>query len=382
MTAAERLARVGLARYGRPDAAQRILVAAHGIEAAWDAKRFALVTAGVAVTDPAEQLERAAETGVRFVMTGDAEWPSRLSALERFLAVRADAERRGSGRDLGPPLGLWVRGNPLAPVPWSVAVVGSRAATAYGTAVAGELGSGLAARGVEVVSGAAFGIDGAAHRGALAAHGRTVAVVAGGVDVAYPLAHEALLAVIAERGSIVSEAAPGDRPERGSFLRRNRLIAALTDGTVLVEAGLRSGARNTLAHAQELGRHRFVVPGPVTSRSSTGCHAALRADTDAVLVTGTADVLEVVGRMGDDLAAHPRGPGDTRDGLGERARALLDLLPPHEAWTADRLGAATGLGAREVLAICSALAGTGLLERSEEGWRLTALGRAPTTRGG
>ena len=152
----------------------------------------------------------------------------------------------------------------------SVAIVGSRASTAYGEHVAGELGHQLAERGWTVVSGGAFGIDAAAHRGALAAEAPTVAVLACGVDRPYPAAHGALLHRIAETGLLVSEWPPGAAPHRHRFLVRNRLIAALTRGTVVVEAAARSGAQATARRARKLGRQVLVVPGPVTSAMSVG----------------------------------------------------------------------------------------------------------------
>ena len=155
-------------------------------------------------------------------------------------------------------------------------VVGSRASTAYGEHVASDLSEGLCRRGVAVVSGAAFGIDGAAHRAALAADGCTVAVLAGGLDVPYPAGHSSLMYRIRAAGLLVSEYPPGIRPARHRFLARNRLVAALSGATVVVEAGLRSGAANTAAWARALGRVVCAVPGPVTSSASAGCHALIR----------------------------------------------------------------------------------------------------------
>src|SRR3954447_15859043 len=173
----------------------------------------------------------------------------------------------------------------------SVAVVGSRSATTYGAAVAGDIAATLGAAGHTVVSGAAFGIDNAAHRGALAAQGPTVAVLACGVDRAYPAAHRPLLDYIAEVGVVVSEAAPGCAPTRIRFLARNRLIAAFGQGTVVVEAAIRSGALNTASWTTELRRVLMGVPGPVTSAPSAGVHQLVRS-RDALLVTSGQEVLE------------------------------------------------------------------------------------------
>ena len=172
----------------------------------------------------------------------------------------------------------------------AVAIVGSRAATAYGAHVATEIAASLSGQGWTVVSGAAYGIDAAAHHGALVAGGATVAVLACGVDHAYPRGHADLLASIAAHGAVISEYPPGQLPQRRRFLARNRLIAALTAGTVVVEAGLRSGALNAARHARELGRPVMAVPGPVTSSASGGCHQLIR-DGQATCVTCAADVI-------------------------------------------------------------------------------------------
>ena len=194
----------------------------------------------------------------------------------------------------------------------AVAVVGARACTVYGEHVAGDLAAGLGDRGWTVVSGGAYGIDAAAHRGSLAVDAPTVAVLACGVDVAYPAAHDGLLRSVRAMGVVVSELPPGARPTRRRFLDRNRVIAALGRGTVVVEAALRSGALNTAGHADELSRTVMAVPGPVTSAASAGCHELLRA-RGAALVTDAADVLDLVGRPGD---RRPRPP----PGLREAAR--------------------------------------------------------------
>ncbi|HLZ36978.1 MAG TPA: DNA-processing protein DprA [Mycobacteriales bacterium] len=197
--------------------------------------------------------------GGRFVCPGDAEWPSQLDDLH---ATR--------------PFGLWLRGGShlrLVAVR-SVAVVGARAATAYGEHVSGELAADLADAGWAVVSGGAFGVDAASHRGALAAGGATVAVLASGIDVPYPRGHDTLFDRIAHEGLLVTDWPPGAAPARLRFLVRKRVIAALTRGTVVVEAAARSGALNTARHARELGR--LVMAGPARSRprcrsAVTGC---------------------------------------------------------------------------------------------------------------
>ncbi|MBF4571062.1 DNA-protecting protein DprA [Herbiconiux sp. VKM Ac-1786] len=197
--------------------------------------------------------------------------------------------------DLHAPHALWVRGNVRAVdhPGGGIAIVGSRDATNYGEHVAMELSAGVSDRGFSVVSGGAYGIDGMAHRAALVSSGTTVAFLAGGVDRLYPAAHHDLLLRIAARGAVVSELPCGASPTKWRFLQRNRLIAAITRATVVVEAGHRSGSLNTAGHAAALGRPLGAVPGPVTSVTSAGCHRLLR-EYDATCVTSPADVVELV----------------------------------------------------------------------------------------
>ena len=171
----------------------------------------------------------------------------------------------------------------------SIAVVGARDATAYGLAIARDLGRALAESGLVVVSGLALGIDGAAHRGALEAGGRTVAVVGGGTDVVYPRQHASLRREIVDRGVLVAEHPAGTAPRPGQFPRRNRIVSGLSLGVVVVEATLRSGSLSTAAHALEQGREVFAVPGPVGAPRSAGPHALLRRG--AKLVETVDDVL-------------------------------------------------------------------------------------------
>ena len=161
------------------------------------------------------------------------------------------------------------------------------------------------------MSGAAFGIDGSAHRGALAVDGATVAVLAGGVERPYPAGHAALSTASPSDGLVVSEVAPGSAPMRSRFLSRNRLIAGMTRGTVVVEADLRSGSRNTVKHATDAGRPVGAVPGPITSMASSGCHQEIR-DGRAVLVTSADEVIDLVGDLGVDACEPGRGPPDRR----------------------------------------------------------------------
>ena len=265
-------------------------------------------------------LQRAADdVGARFVCPGDEEWPVALADLD----THADAARLNPA-----PLGLWLRGaRRLEAVAESaVAIVGSRAATAYGEHAARDLAYGCVAAGLTVVSGGAYGIDAAAHQGALARGGPTVAVLAGGVDRPYPSGNAALLREISANGVLVSEAAPGARPSKARFLVRNRLIAALSRGAVVVEAALRSGSLSTARWARDLGRSVMGVPGPVTSMTSAGVHELLR-QPETTLVTDAGEVVEQVCSIGSQPAARKVGEARSEDALDERQRRALDGLP-------------------------------------------------------
>ncbi|BBN49272.1 putative DNA processing protein DprA [Mycobacterium avium subsp. hominissuis] len=255
-------------------------------------------------------------------------------------------------------------------------VVGTRAATAYGEQVAGDLVAGLVQRDVAVVSGGAYGIDGAAHRAALDCDGVTVAVLAGGLDVAYPSGHSALLHRIGQHGLLFTEYAPGVRPARYRFLTRNRLVAAMAGATVVVEAGLRSGAANTAAWARALGRVVAAVPGPVTSSASAGCHALLR--NGAELITRAEHVVELIGHIGE-LAAEEPHPVTPLDGLGEAERRVYEALPGRGAATVEQLAAGCGLLPEQALGPLAMLELAGLVRRQDGRWRIvrTAAGPAP-----
>ncbi|OXM47496.1 DNA-processing protein DprA [Amycolatopsis alba] len=306
----ERIARAYLIRAAEPPApALLAFVNEHGpVEAADRVKRAECPravreeTTGRRDHDRAgRDLERAAADETRLVIPEDDEWPAR-----QLLSLAAAGSRSGSG--LAAPLALWVRGQARLgeAVDQAIAIVGARAATAYGEHNAAELGYHLASRGIPVFSGAAYGIDGAAHRGALSADGTTVAVLPCGIDVKYPLGHGTLLDRIAATGALVSEYPPGTAPSRHRFLVRNRLLAALTAATVVVEAGRRSGARNTASTAGELGKVVMAMPGPVSSGMSAGCHALIR-ESEAILVTSADDVLDATAFPHND----PAEPADT-----------------------------------------------------------------------
>jgi DNA processing protein len=312
---------------------------------------------------------------VRFVVPGDEEWPAGLDDL-RFVAP---IQRRA-----GVPIGLWLRGpRHLGDLSGrAVAIVGSRAATAYGIEAATDLATDLAAGGWTVVSGAAHGIDAAAHRAAVAAGGATLAVLANGVDIAYPKGNATLLSAIAQDHLIVSELPPGQSPSRIRFLARNRIIAAAAVGTVVVEAAHRSGARNTASWTVECGRPLMAVPGPVYSAMSAGPHQLVR-DGRASLVTCAAEVLELVSALGSNVAVEQRGPDRPTDGLDEQRLSVFEALPARAFATVEDVSRRSGHPVPTVLAQLAALERAGLAEVEERGWRTSRDGSASTTgRGG
>jgi len=222
------------------------------------------------------------------------------------------------------------------------------------------------------VSGGAYGIDAAAHRGALAAGAITIAVLACGVDHPYPAGHADLFADVAAQGLVVSEWPPGRHPARLRFLVRNRTIAALTCGTVVVEAGERSGALNTARHAAELGRPLMAVPGPVTSAQSAGCHRIIR-EWDATCVTCAADIIEMVGPLGiadAPEAPAPAGLRGARDELDLDSARVLDALPARGAAGPSTIAVEAGVDLDTVLRCLGRLAGCGFIERCDRGWQL------------
>jgi DNA processing protein len=299
---------------------------------------------------------------VRLVCPGDPEWPTQLDDL-------------GDAR----PLLLWLRGATDLRFAClrSVSIVGARAATGYGTHVAGELAADLAGSGWAIVSGGAYGIDAAAHRGALAVGGCTVAVLASGLSFGYPRGHQDLFDMICDGGLLVSERLPDQAPTRPGFLVRNRMIAALSRGTAVVEAALRSGALNTARQAGELRRPVMAVPGPVTSDLSAGCHDLIR-DGRATLVTGACDVAELLSPLGEegdrDLAGNPVG-------LGHRSAAVppgvidpvtasvLNVVPARAGRGPATIATLAGVNLDTAFRCLGLLAAAGYVERCDQGWR-------------
>lgn len=394
-----RVALAGLLRVGEPPcAALARFVAAQGPVAAWQAvlsrraprSVVSATAARVDGVDPAALVARARadlvaaqRVGARLIGPDDAEWP--LVAVSSFVGAVARGVR-GSG----PPVALYVRGRPLAGLPdRAVTVVGSRASSPYGMRVAGEVAYELARAGWVVVSGAAFGIDTAAHRAALqvvrpataaavgvagAARSVTVAVLACGIDRAYPEANRELLDLIARSGSVVSEYPPGTVPARHRFLVRNRLIAAFGAGTVVVEAGRRSGTLSTAAAAEQLGRVVMAVPGPVTSAMSVGCHLLL-ADRFAQLVTGADDVLAAVGGAtsavpgAGDGAVPGEDPRHPTDGLEPETARVYDAFPARGSVSVADLVVESGLPASAVLGALAVLQVHGLADQAGPLWK-------------
>jgi len=378
---------------GRLGALLRVLGAARTLEAikagrdpgaecgAADAMRAALPRAisqwqvRLAGVPSADEMADFCRAGIRLTFPGDPEWPGQLDDL-------------GDAR----PYALWLRGT--ADLRFSclrsVAIVGSRAATAYGCYVASEFAASMAARGWAVISGGAYGVDAAAHRGALGAEGATVAVLACGVDVPYPAGHKDLLDAIAGQGVVVSEWPPGRNATRLRFLIRNRVIAALATGTLVVEAGRRSGALNSARHARDLHRRLMAVPGPITSDLSAGCHHIIR-EWQGTLVTSAAEVVEYLSPVGAMLR-QPSGGGSgapgrsasgramsagarraaavlDRDQLDLDAAAVLDALPRRGGMGPASISDRAGLDLGTVMRSLGALAAGGFAERCEQGWR-------------
>lgn len=301
--------------------------------------------------------------GGRLLVPGSAHWPEALDDLGHTA-----------------PHALWVLGRPEALTGAQgagtghlAAVIGARAATAYGERVAAEITAGLGDAGVTVVSGGAYGIDAVAHRAALAGDRPTVAVLAGGVDRLYPAGNARLLTGITQDGALVSEVPPGAVPSRSRFLQRNRLIAALASATVVVEAAWRSGTLSTAAHAARLLRPVGAVPGPVTSVQSAGCHRLLREGA-AVCVTDAAEALELLEQLGTRVAERAvqevdRGRRhDGLDDLSPELRAVLEAVPVRGGSTVERVARVAGRSLVEVRAALGRLELEGRVVRDADRW--------------
>lgn len=355
----ERRARIALSKVVEPmDPRICSMVQERGAVVTWQSvstnrggghERFAARVADLDVDRTLHVLDR---LGIRVLIPGDAEWPVGMDDLAL------------------PPLCLWVRGpaDLSRVVVRSASMVGARLATSYGESVAREIACDLAVRGFCIVSGGAYGIDAAAHRGALAGDGVTIAAMAGGVDRLYPAGNRDLLEEIVRTGAVLSECPPGASPQRHRFLARNRLIAAMTPGTIVVEAGIRSGSLNTARNAEVLHRIVAAVPGPVTSTSSVGTNELIRQGI-ASLVTDAAECAELLGDLGGDLAPRAAGVTTQADDLPELPRRVLDALPVRRSCSVDQLTRSAGLSVGDVLGGLGALELRGLAARAADGWR-------------
>lgn len=332
------------AEYEPTELVEQIRLGRGAVRPSWHAKAPVLD----ALADDA--MRRAEATGLRWVARNSTQWPRQLDDLDHVEQIAGCT---------GAPLGLWVRGaaDLRTVLRRAVAVVGARACTTYGAEVAGDVAADCASVGVTVVSGAAFGIDACAHRGALMVGAPTVAVLACGADVDYPRPHAALLSRIVEDGLVISEYPPGEPARKQRFLARNRIIAGLSEGLVVVEAAQRSGSLNTLNWADHLGRTTMAVPGPVTSQSSAGAHAAIRGGK-AILVTQGSDVV-------GELAGTPVQPDA---GPGAAAKLAFDELQTRYR-SVTEIASALRMGVREVSRGLAELGARGLAESSDGLWR-------------
>ncbi len=381
---------------------------AGGLSAHWAqvAARWAPRLEGLDIRRELDVLDR---LGGSLILPGDTWWPPGLGELEHppfCLWVRGDPSLLVSAKDreaascssgeAGPETGglssdrggeaglcevitrarhLPVREQRMPAGPANglcLALVGARASTRYGEEVATSLASGVTAKGGLIVSGGAFGIDACAHRGALR-EGPTVSVSAGGVDRLYPVGNTGVLEAVIADGALVAEVPPGCQPGRYRFVSRNRVIAAISGATIVVEAAWRSGALSTAHRALELGRQVGAVPGPVTSMSSVGCHRLLRKG--AVCITDTDDALELLTPLGtvDADAVKEQNPelaGDgLLDGLEPDSAAVLDAMPARASATTEAIARSSGLSQKEAVAALGILELLGRVERTAAGWR-------------
>ena len=348
----DRIAGELIRRWGATDSLARILSRPAASTLASDDLSSTEVAEALARWEPRmdapalfRSLSTAVSVGAKVVRPTDSVWPAGLVDLG----------------DHGPRV-LWCRGD-IAALPQpsgAVAIVGARASTGYGEHVAMDFAAGLTSRGFTVVSGGAYGIDGMAHRATLACGGSTVAVLAGGIDQLYPAGHDELLRRIIAAGAVVSEVAPGGAPTRWRFLQRNRLIAAIAGATVVIEAGYRSGSLNTATHARDLDRPIGVVPGPVTSGASAGCHRILRTNPATTLVASVADVVELVSDETIDAGFERRD--------SDNVVRILDSLSSTKPRSVEAIAAKAGIDVTTVTATLGSLEAEGRATRLGSGW--------------
>ena len=349
---------------------------AHGVRtrASWLGELGPATEARHAWNRAGEDLDLAHAVGVRLVTPDDEEWPAeQLDLAFGFAASGLSPHLRSHQADAVPPHALWVRGAPLQPLlAQAVAVVGTRTATAYGREATRLIVAGLAAHQWTIVSGGAKGIDAIAHETALASGGRTIAVAACGLDRDYPAAHTDLFRRIVRSGSaMVSEYPPGTTPQRHRFLTRNRLVAALTQGTVLTQAPWRSGALNTMSWAEGLGKVAMAVPGPVTTNDHVGCHTRIR-EGRAELVATADDVrslLETVGSVDPDGQYEMAFGPSVVQALSRNELRVYDALTITTARDATAIAVDAGLTIALTVHLLVELERKSLIRREGTAWR-------------
>jgi DNA processing protein len=333
------------------------------IAAAWSADRTALEAAGIDAKTSASlerirhkvdldtELERLQQAGIRLVTLDDADYP-------RVLREIAHA----------PPL-LYVRGALTTADEWAVAVVGTRSPTTYGKEAARHIVGELARRGITIISGLAVGIDAIAHSAALEANGRTIGVLGCGVDTIYPERNHALAQQMVQQGALVSDYPLGTRPLAANFPPRNRIISGLSLGTLIVEAGERSGASITVEFALDQGRDVFAVPGSIFSQKSKGTHRLIR--NGAGLVSCADDILEALDLRMAQVQQEVAAELPLDDPAEMALLAHLSAEPQH----IDTIARACGMSAGEVSAILMMLALRGYVREASAGWWVRASGR-------
>lgn len=327
---------------------------------------------------PAKDLEDAGSVGYSLLTPDSPNWPREAlaSAFAAYRAGDAAGEVSEANRpNAVPPHVLWVKGAADVPglIARSVAFVGTRAATDYGRVATSELTHGLAKHQYTVVSGGALGIDTVAHEAALAAGVPTIAVAACGPGITYPKRNQKLFErIAASGGSVITEYPPGMAPDRHRFLTRNRLVAALAQGTVVVEAAFRSGALNTLAWANDFGRVAMAVPGPITSPGSLGTNLAIRHER-AALVLSADDIHEIlspIGQVDAELQMELEYAADPIQSLSRNELRIFDALPAtgHGGLTAESVAARAGLTVGLTVHILVDLAKRAVVRREGEEW--------------
>jgi len=362
----ERLARMGLAAANDAGDLNFVkLLRKEGACELWDylrsGKGKTTIARRAARVDVDLLQRRTDEIGARFLIPGDEQWPRRVDDLAWSDPVG------GVG---GEPVGLWVCGPvDLSVLGKPVAMIGSRASTSYGEHVAADWAVGIAEKGCAIISGGAYGIDACSHRGAMAAGGTTVAVMAGGLAHFYPPGNSSLLESVRKSGGVVSEYPPDHPPSRSRFLVRNRLIAALSSATVIIEGAVRSGAQNTVNWALSLERPVLAAPGPVTSAMSATPHRLIRSG-EAILATCPDDVLAVLGPIDSTIPDYPRDPSTVFDRLTDSQKKVYEFLPARRSMSVDELSILTGESIPSLLICLSHLSAANLAVEDPPGtWK-------------